>query len=180
LYVDWELDKPAAAGLLMFFSAKQAALIKGPVMRNFLRRWLPLFFDERDFVSFGEVTRYIFVKGNCIFVYGQDTDVSPLYAIQLETVRAIQEDPKNPDKDSFTISPRVNTNEARENLVTIILLNAETGKHAYQITFDTVNDKSVAKRFLVVLSRNAKHYGSEVVTASVVKAKAVGGAMSKK
>jgi hypothetical protein len=38
----------------------------------------------------------------------------------------------------------------------------------------------VVKRFLDVLSRNAKHYGSEVVTASVVKAEAVGGAISKK
>jgi hypothetical protein len=162
------------------FCVKQAAIIKGPVERNFLRRYLPLCYDERDFVSFGEVTRFLFLMGNCIFVYGQDTDASPLYAIQLETVRAIQEDPKNPDKDSYTISPRVNTNEARENLVTIILLNAETGKHAYQITFDTVDDKSVVKRFLDVLSRNAKHYGSEVVTASVVKAEAVGGAISKK
>jgi hypothetical protein len=169
------------------FCVKQAAIIKGPVQRNFLRRYFPLIFDERDFVSFGEVTRYLFVKGNCIFVYGQDTDASPLYAIQLETVRAVQEDPKNPHKDSYTISPRAHTNrvglgvgEARENLVTILLLNAETGKHAYQITFDTVDDKSVAKRFLDVLSRNVKYYGLEVVTASVVKAKAVGGAIISK
>ena len=78
-------------------------MIKGAVERNFLRRALPLFFDERDFVSFGEVARFVFVKGNCIFVYGQETDPNPLYAIPLETVKIVLEDPKKPDKHSFTV-----------------------------------------------------------------------------
>jgi hypothetical protein len=150
------------------------------VEKNFLKRWLPLLYEERDFIAMGEVNRFVFVKGNCIFVYGQQTDPSPLYVIQLETVIAMKEDANKPDKYSYTISPRVNTNEARENLVTILLKDRKTGKQAYQVTFDTTDDKSVAKRFLDVLSQNTKHYGGEVVTASVIRAKTVGGVMSEK
>lgn len=145
-----------------------AGVIKGCVQRNFLRRCLPFFYEERDFVAMGEIQRFVFVKGDCIFVYGQETDPSPFYAIQLETITAMLEDPRKPDKDSFTISPRVNTNEARENLATILLKDRKSGKLAYQITFDTTNDKSLAKRFLDVVHRNSKNYGNEVISASAV------------
>lgn len=157
----------------------QAAVIKGGVQRNFLRRALPVFFDERDFVSMGEVMRFILVKGNCLFVFGQETDPSPLYAVQLETLRVLQEDPRKPDKESFTISPRIDSNEARKELVTILLKDKTTGKQRYQITFDTKEDKSLAKRFLDVLDTNARHYGGEVVLASVLRAKQAGKAMAK-
>jgi hypothetical protein len=139
-----------------------------------LRRWLPFIYDERDFVAFGEVSRFVFVKGNCIFVYGEETDPSPLYAIQLESVVAMQEDARKPEEDSFTVSPRVDTNEARKNLVTVLLKDRTTRKQKYQITFDTSHDKSVAKRFVDVLSVNGKHYGAEVVIASVVQPKWTG------
>ena len=129
---------------------------------------MPWIFEERDFVAFGEVARYVFVKGNCIFVYCQDTDLSPLYAIQLETILAMQENPQKLDKDSFTISPRLNTNDAWQNLVTVLLKDRTTREQKYQITFDATNDKSLAKRFMDVLSMNAKHYGGEVIAASVV------------
>jgi hypothetical protein len=133
---------------------------------------LPLFFDERDFVSYGEVLRYIFVCGNCILVYVDATAPFPLYAIQIATVRAEQEDPQNPNKNSYTVSPRANM-EAGENLLTIILKDKKTNEIAYQVTFDTTDDKSVGKRFLDLFNRNAKHYGDEVLTASVIKSKAV-------
>ena len=134
-----------------------------------MKRLLPIIYDEGDFVSYGEVLRYIFVKANCIFVYGDETDQQPLYLIQLDTVKAIQENSKKPDKYSFTISPRINTNEAKENLVTILLKDVKTGKQVYQVAFDTTDDKSLAKRFLDVMRTNAKHYGGEVISASVVK-----------
>ena len=102
----------------------------------------------------GEIARYVFVKGDCILVYGQETDPSPLYAIPLENFRAVQEDPKNPDRDSFTISPRANTNEARINLVTILLKYKDSGKQAYQFTFDTTADRSIATRFMDVIASN--------------------------
>ena len=122
-------------------------------------------------MSYGEVARFVFVKGNCIFVYGQETDMSPLYLIELHQVTLVQEDPKKPHKYSFTVSPRVNTNEARENMVTILLKDRTSGKLAYQISFDTTKDRGMAKRFLDVVSVNTKRYGSEVVTAAVVKNK---------
>jgi hypothetical protein len=153
----------------------KAAVLRGAPTKNILQILLPCIYDERDFVAMGEVTRYVFIKGNCIFVYGQDTDPSPLYAIPLETVRAIQEDPKKPDKHSVTISPRVNTNEARQNLVTILLKYRNSGKQAYQFTFDTMSDKSVAKRFLDHVNFVAKTSATgEVVSASVLKADYIG------
>lgn len=147
-------------------------MIKGKAERNFLRRFLPWIYDQRDFVAYGEVARFVVVKGNCIFIYGQETDPNPLYAIQLESVMAIQEDPNRPEKNSFTISPRVNTNEARSNLVTVLLKDRLTKEQKYQITLDTTSDKDLAKRFMNVLRVNAKHYGGgKVIVASVVNEK---------
>jgi hypothetical protein len=119
----------------------------------------------------GEVARYVFVKGDCILVYGQETDPSPLYAIALENFRAIQENPKKPDRYSFTVSPRANTNEARVNLVTILLKYKDSGKQAYQLTFDTTADRSIAKRFMDVMVSNTseKKARGEVLTAMTKK-----------
>ncbi|MGK3755997.1 MAG: hypothetical protein ACI8RD_008307, partial [Bacillariaceae sp.] len=87
----------------------EAAVIKGCVEKIALRRWLPMIYDERDFVSYGEVRRYVFVKGNCIFVYGQKYDPKPLFVIQLESIRAEIEDPNKPHKNSYSISPQAGT-----------------------------------------------------------------------
>jgi hypothetical protein len=106
---------------------------------------------------------------------------SPLYAIPLETVQGVKEDRNHPDKHSVTISPRVNTNLARENLVTILLsteppanTRRTTRKHAYQFTFNVSDDKGVAKRFLDLVNFVGKTAGGQVVTASVMKAQHVG------
>jgi hypothetical protein len=160
----------------------EAAIIKGGVEKNFLRRnpIVGKFFDFRDYVTFGEVRRYIFIKGNCVFVYGQVTDPYPLYAIELETVTAELEDPLKPDPYSFTVCPQVQTNRTGSHLATVLLKDKSTRKQAFQITFDTSQDKSVAKRFMDVFHTNAKHYGvTEVVTASVVTAKALAKEFSK-
>jgi hypothetical protein len=157
----------------------RAAVLRGAPTKNVLQKYLPLFFYERDFITFGEVDRFVFVKGNCCFIYGQATDPAPLYAIPLEDVMAIQENPEKLDKTSVTISPKVNTNAARDNLVTILFKYRENGKQAYQITFDTSEDKSVAKRFLDVIAHNGKLTQNNTVTASVLHAKAVGGNAAK-
>jgi hypothetical protein len=86
----------------------------------------------------------------------------------MHEVMVVQEDPRRPDKTSYTVSPRINTNEATENVVTFLLKDRVKGKLAYQISFDTTKDKGMAKRFQDVVSVNSKRYGSEVVTASVV------------
>mmetsp|Transcript_3499 Transcript_3499/g.8336 ORF Transcript_3499/g.8336 Transcript_3499/m.8336 type:complete len:185 (-) Transcript_3499:277-831(-) len=55
----------------------EAAVIKGRATKDILKRCLPFFYDERDFLAFGEVRRYIFVRGHCIFVYGQKNGSEP-------------------------------------------------------------------------------------------------------
>jgi hypothetical protein len=101
-------------------------------------------------------------------VYTDDISPFPLYAIQISDVTVEQEDPKKPDKNSFTISPQANTNEPAANMLTFLLRDKNTRKIAYQVTFDTTHDKSLGKMFTDVFQRNAKHYGDEVITASVV------------
>ena len=125
-------------------------------------------YDERDFVAWGEVARFVFVKGNCIFIYGQDDDPRPLYTIPLGSFGAFQEDPKKPSKDSFTISPRVDSNDARQHLVTVLLKDRKTMEQLYQITFDTSKDKHLVQQFLHVLKVNEKFYGDTVALATVI------------
>jgi len=143
----------------------KAAVIKGSVKKDWLKRCLPLIYDERDFVSYGEVLRYLFIKGNCIFVYGQKSDPKPLFVIQLETIRAEIEDSKQPHKNSYTISPQSGNNMTSSSLVTVLLMDgfSKSGKQLYQITFDISTDKSVVKRFMDILRTNTKYYGGEVV-----------------
>mmetsp|Transcript_25099 Transcript_25099/g.58821 ORF Transcript_25099/g.58821 Transcript_25099/m.58821 type:complete len:239 (+) Transcript_25099:90-806(+) len=146
----------------------EAGVIKGGVKKDILKRLLPFFFDERDFLSYGEIRRYVFVRGNFIFVYGGKSDPRPLYAIELPNYRAVIEDPAKPDKYSYTVSPQAGTNLPPSYLTTVLLKDKHTGKQSYQITFDTQNDKSVMKRFMDVFRVNAKHYAGEIVTASVI------------
>ena len=107
-------------------------------------------------------------------MYAEKTDPAPLYAIPLETVQGILEDPKNPDKHIVTISPTSNSNQAKANLATVLLKERDTGKQLYQFTFDTTSDKSIPKRFLDIVNSKSKSSGGQVVTASIVTAKAVG------
>jgi hypothetical protein len=148
----------------------EAACIKGGVEKNAMRRLLPFLYDERDFVSFGEVVRFILVTGNVIFVYGHKTDPTPLYSIDVDSVRGLIEDPNNPDPHSYTISPQIGTNKAATYLATVLLKDRFTGKQAFQITFDTSHDNTVVKRFMEAIQSNAKHYAGEVAAAAVINA----------
>jgi len=146
----------------------EAGVIKGGVKKDILKKVLPFFFDERDFVSYGEVRRYIFVRGPYIFVYCEKSDPKPLYVIEIQKLRAMIEDPANPDKYSFTISPQAGTNTSDSSFVTVLLKDKHSKKQLFQITFDTRTNKSLIKRFMDVLSTNAKQYGGQVITATVV------------
>lgn len=149
----------------------EAGVIKGGVQKDCLKRCLPFLFDERDFVSYGEVRRYLFIKGNCLFVYGERSDPSPLYVIELPKFTVDLEDPKKPDPKSHTISPQAGTNLPASYYTTVLLREKNKGKRFYQITFDDRNDKSLTKRFLDVFRVNADHYGGaagEFASASVV------------
>lgn len=144
-----------------------AAVLRGAPEKTFLKVWLPFFFDERDFVAFGEVLRYVLVKGNCCFVFSDDKSHAPIYAISLDEVTAVMEDPKHPDPTSVTISPtpgKVYVNDSKENFVTVLLKSSKDGSQAYQFTFDTSNDRSLAKRFHDVIENSStKHRGSVTV-----------------
>lgn len=150
-----------------------AAVLRGAPDKNFLKRFLPFIFDERDFVAYGEVKKYALVKGDCCFIYGEETDPSPIYAIPLFDLYPIQEDPNKPDKGSITVSP-LHTNKPRKEMVTILLKYKSNNNQAYQFTFDTKKDPSLAKRFLdVVQNCGVAAAKRGPVTASVVHAKDV-------
>jgi hypothetical protein len=148
-----------------------AALLRGAPKKNCLKQHFSLFFNERDFVSFGEVKRFVIIKGDCCFVFTEDSDIQPLYAIPLDEVKAIMEDPKKPDKFAVTISPTLRSNASKVEFKTVLLKYRNDGSQAYQFTFDTTTDRSVAKRFLDVVQKSTK---AKTVTASIYNANAVG------
>ena len=94
------------------------------------------------------------IKGECCFVYLENTDLSPLYGFSLSEVYPLVENPKNPDKCSVTVNPAKNTNETHHDMVTILLKYKSSGKQAYQFTFETDEDKSIATRFFDIVERN--------------------------
>jgi len=144
------------------------AVLRGAPKKNFLKKILPFLYDERDFVSFGEVKRYVVVKGDCCFVFTENDGIQPLYAIPLSDFVAIQEDPKNPDKHSVTISP-VSATLGRGGLATVLLKYSD-GSQGYQFTFDTSEDRSVAKRFLDLF--NVISTSPQTAPASILSGKA--------
>jgi hypothetical protein len=146
----------------------EAGVIKGCVKKDIMKKILPFFYDERDFVSYGEVRRYVFVRGNCMFIYADKSDPRPLYVIEMHKFMAEIENPIKPDKYSFTISPQAGTNMPGSYFTTVLLKDKHSKKQSYQITFDTRNDKSLIKRFMDVMTINCKQYGGQVISASLV------------
>lgn len=154
----------------------QAAVLRGVAEKNCLQKFLPCIFDERDFVAYGEVLRFVLVKSSNCFVYTEETDLSPLYSIPLADLVPKMEDRNNPEGTSLTISPSFN-NVSKDDLSTV-LLKYPSGGIAYQFTFNTKEDKEVADRFISVVAR-AKTGGEKNQTASVAFAVDVGKAKEK-
>jgi len=146
----------------------QAAVLRG-VQKSFLRRCLPIIFDERDFVAYGEALRFVLIKGDNIFVFTEETDVAPLFSIPLQGLKSMIEDPNKPDKYSSTISP-TGKNMSKSDMVTV-LLKYPTGKIAYQFTLNKHNDEGIAQRFVDAIKKSGTMTGDK--TASVVYAEAV-------
>jgi hypothetical protein len=136
-----------------------AGVCKGMTMSGirkctlFLSKFLPAIYDERDFVSLGEIMRYIAVKDDVLFVYAEKTDPTYLYSIPLETLQAVKEDPKKPHKRSVTISPGYGSGISRQddNIENALLLDAQ-GKLVYQITFNCKDDKEITNRFITAVT----------------------------
>lgn len=152
----------------------EVAICRGAPEKNFLKRCLPFFFDERDFATYGELKKYCLVKGDCCFVYGEETDNKPLYAIPLEDFFAQIEDRDKPDKLSITINPEPKTNKQRKEYVTVLLKNRSSAKTEapFQFTFKVDKDPTLPQRFVDVLPKEKGKRGR--VTASVVEAKVIG------
>jgi len=127
--------------------AATAAVSRG-TKASVVKTVLPFLFEPRDFVSFGEVARYVVVKDCTVFIYGEKTDLNPLYTIPLVTLTAKKENPKKLHKYSVTISPSINTNKAKAEFETVLLLDAKK-KLECQFTFDVSEDKELANNFII-------------------------------
>ena len=123
-----------------------AAVIIGAVHKSLCEKSFQCFYDERCFLSYGEVKRYIVIMkdSNVIFVYGDADMPSPMYTIPIEELDCLHEDPNNPSFYSHTISPEANpgllgepfsNNKTKGSLDTILLLDGQ-GKIAFQLAFD--------------------------------------------
>lgn len=125
-----------------------AAVIKGAVQKNFLQIFCPCVYDERDFVSYGEVKNYVLVKDGYAYIYVHESDPSPLYAFELNRYIPVLEDPEKPERTSWTVSPMPDTNLSRPSMKTILLKKKTDGNQAFQLTFDTEHDPTLAKTFI--------------------------------
>ena len=126
--------------------------------KNLLAKLLPCVFGERDFVSYGEVLRYVVVKGDNCFIFTEENDPSPLYAIALHDKTAKREDPNNPEGTSLTISPTFK-NIAKDDLETVLLKYRGSGKVAYQFTFNKRDGCNLVDGFLGVVDSLSKSSG---------------------
>merc|ERR1711933_586497 len=147
-----------------------AAVLHGASPKNCLQILLPCIYDERDFVSFGEVKKYIIIVDGTCMVYNESTDQQPLYAIDLSTVYPMIEDRLNPDPESATISPIPDggKNLPPEGYVTVNLKYKTTQKQAYQITLDTTEDRSLEKRFVDAIEIACKKVRPDAVDAEPI------------
>jgi len=127
--------------------AAEAAVSRGREAST-IRTLLPCLFEPRDFVSYGEVARFVVLKDYTVFIYGDESDNNPLYTISLETLTVKKENPKKLHKFSVTISPSINTNLAEEAYETVLLLDSKK-KLECQFTFDVAKDKEMANNFIL-------------------------------
>lgn len=137
-----------------------AGIIIGPDKKSLCQRLIPILFDERSFLSYGEIKRYIVIMDNNIFAYTDATDPSPLYTIPLLDLVPKREDPKHPDFYSHTISPEANTGLPYANTSKATLdhafLRDRNGNIAFQFAFDKneVGDDASEKFITAVISSN--------------------------
>ncbi len=118
--------------------------------RRTLGKIIPMLYDDRDFVAYGEIERFIVIQDNTCFVYTESSDPSPLYTIPIESLKPVREDPLNPHKRSLTVRPKPNSSLQGSELETILLLD-DNDKLAFQFTFDLSRGKSLADDFMAAV-----------------------------
>ena len=134
--------------------------------KNILQILLPCLYDDRNFVTYGEVKKYCFMKDAVCYVYIDRTDPNPLYQISFHKNLHVQiEDRYHPHRYSTTISPQPDTNLPREEMKTVLIYlkgssssgGSGTNQLLYQFTFDTTKDSTVADRFLTIVQALIHH-----------------------
>ena len=151
-----------------------AGVIIGAVHKSLCEKSFQCFYDERCFLSYGEVKRYIVIMkdSHVIFVYGDADMSSPMYTIPITELDCLHEDPNNPSFYSHTISPEANpgllgepfsNNKSKGSLDTILLLDGK-GKIAFQLAFDRSEEgESVLDTFMkAVVQASSSSKGKEV------------------
>jgi len=105
-----------------------------------------------DFVSYGEIRRYVAIKDHVLFVYAEKSDPNYIYTVPLGSLKAVKEDPKKPHKRSVTVSPGYGGGKDRQDsrMVNVLLLD-DRGKLAYQVAFNTKNDPGSDDRFILAV-----------------------------
>lgn len=141
-----ELRREGAAELETY-----ASFLRVP-KREWLRRWLPWIFDERDLVHFKENRRFLFVRNNCCFVFLDEYCDAPLYVIDLDELTANREDEANLEATSLEMSP----SEYKDSLITVLL--KRMGRNVYHCTFDGREDQAVAQRFILLVNASVVNF----------------------
>ena len=135
-----------------------AAVIIGQAEKSLCQRILPLLFDERSFLSYGECKRYILITNDgTIFVYADVTDPSPLYIIELADLIPKEENSNNPEFYSHTISPEANTglpfqNKSKESLSTVLLKKGKAIEFQFAFDKSEVGGDAAEKFITAVMS----------------------------
>lgn len=156
-YRDESLDVPIrklrSQGILF---EGPAAVTSGMITTNyrkfqiFLSKCLPYgkyLYDERDFVSYGELLRYIVVKDDSLLVYTEESASNPVYTIPIDSLHPVKERRDKPHPRSLTISPMTNSNMQAVDLQTVLLLDARN-RLVQQLTFHCKNHPDMADDFV--------------------------------
>lgn len=139
--LDVPISKLRSQGILF---EGPAAVTSGMITTNyrkfqiFLSKCLPYgkyLYDERDFVSYGELLRYVVVKDETLLVYTEESASNPIYTIPIDSsLHAVKERHDKPHPRSLTISPMTNSNMQAADLQTVLLLDARN-RLVQQCTF---------------------------------------------
>lgn len=145
--------RSAHGGKLPFEAS--AGVIVGPADKNFFQKLVkPVrIFNERAFVSYGEIRRYIAMVNANLLVYAEKSDPTPLYTIPISDLIASKEDPNRPDFYSHTVSPEANVglpfSKKTRGCLDTVLLRDSSMKIVYQIVFDRLEtEEGIADIFV--------------------------------
>lgn len=103
-----------------------------------LRQALLLVNDDRIFLSYGEVKRFLIVHGNTCYVYLEETSQKPLYIINLRNYKSMLENDNNHLNPNCAIVSPDHHNTVTLNNVVLINVNGEDND--FQLVFENDND----------------------------------------